>query len=153
MAAETDTGSVVQLEKQETDDTTKKLEKMNISFSIWPPTQRTRDAVTKGLVSTLSTTSILSKRYGTVPTEEATAIAERIENEAFVAASASFPSADDDGIEVLQTYSKEISKRMLDYMKSRSDLPVAASTLDEERVATATTAVDSAGQDDESSTV
>ncbi|KAI3750803.1 hypothetical protein L2E82_21643 [Cichorium intybus] len=106
MAAEIEIGSVVQLEKQDTVDTTKKLENINISFSIWPQMQRTRDA----------------------------AITERIEDEAFVAASALSPSADDDDIEVLQTYSKDISKWMLDYMKSQSDLPVAASALDEERV-------------------
>ncbi|KAL9148577.1 hypothetical protein ABFS82_12G050300 [Erythranthe guttata] len=38
----------------------------NVSFSIWPPTERTRDAVRNRLVETLSSPSILSKRYGTV---------------------------------------------------------------------------------------
>ncbi|XP_024973012.1 MFP1 attachment factor 1-like [Cynara cardunculus var. scolymus] len=126
------------------DDATSKLEQMNISFSIWPPTQRTRDAVKKGIVESLSTTSILSKRYGTLLTEEATAVAERMEDEAYAAASSASVPADDDGIEILQVYSKEISERMLDYMKSRSASPAAASsTLNE----------DSTVHDEESSTV
>ncbi|KAL4559586.1 hypothetical protein LXL04_031729 [Taraxacum kok-saghyz] len=147
MAAETDVSIAGYLEKHEADDTTQKLENMNISFSIWPPSQRTRDAVTKGLVETLSTTSILSKRYGSVPTEEATAIAERIEDEAFVAASASSGSPEDDGIEVLQAYSKEISKRMLDFMKSRSALAETSPSLEEDNRVTAATAADSTAND------
>ncbi|CAH1442691.1 unnamed protein product [Lactuca virosa] len=154
MAAETNVNNVVvQLEMKEALDTTNNMEKRNISFSIWPPSQHTRDAVRKGLVDTLSTTSILSKRYGIVPTEEATAVAELIEDEAFVAASASSASAEDDGIEVLQAYSKEISKRMLDHMKSRSALPETASTLEEESCVTIATSANYASNDDESSTV
>ncbi|KAK9270312.1 hypothetical protein L1049_026938 [Liquidambar formosana] len=97
----------------------KKLEKMNISFSIWPPTQRTRDAVINRLIETLSTPSVLSKRYGTMPADEASAAARLIEEQAFLAAGGS-AGADDDGIEVLQVYSKEISKRMLEAVKSRA---------------------------------
>ncbi|KAI8014847.1 MFP1 attachment factor 1 [Camellia lanceoleosa] len=98
----------------------KKPEKMaNKSFSIWPPSQRTRDAVVNRLIETLSAPSVLSKRYGSMSHDDADATAHRIEDEAFVAASAS-ASADDDGIEILQIYSKEISKRMLDAAKSRS---------------------------------
>ncbi|KAL7617200.1 hypothetical protein Lser_V15G00878 [Lactuca serriola] len=140
---------------QEALDTTNKLEKRNISFSIWPPLQHTRDVVRKGLVDTLSTTSILSKRYGIVPTEEATAVAELIEDEAFVAASASASSAsaEDDSIEVLQAYSKETSKRMLDHMKSRSAPPETTSTLEEESCVTTATSANSASNDDEGSTV
>lgn len=92
---------------------------MDFSFSIWPPTQKTRDAVINRLIETLSSPSILSKRYGTVSQEEAAEVAKRIEEEAFSSAGAS-ASADDDGIEILQVYSKEISKRMLDTVKSRS---------------------------------
>ena len=90
-----------------------------VSFSIWPPTQRTRDAVTSRLIESLSTPSILSKRYGTIPHDEASDIAKLIEEEAFTAAG-STAIGDDDGIEILQVYSKEISKRMLDAVKSRS---------------------------------
>ncbi|KAJ9559893.1 hypothetical protein OSB04_005053 [Centaurea solstitialis] len=143
MAAEPETTKTL---KMAADDatTTNNLDQTNISFSIWPPTQRTRDAVTKGLVESLSTASILSKRYGTLPSDEAAAVAGRIEDEAFAAAAAAasaVPAADDDGIEILQVYSKEISKRMLDYMKSRSDSPSAAGTPDEEGGATAVAAV------------
>lgn len=91
----------------------------SISFSIWPPTQRTRDAVINRLIETLSSPSVLSKRYGVLPHDEASEAAKRIEEEAFAAAGAS-ASSDDDGIEILQVYSKEISRRMLDTVKSRS---------------------------------
>lgn len=108
------TDTVYQIQEQ-----TSKLERTNISFSIWPPTQRTRDAVIDRLIETLSSESVLSKRYGTIPHEEAGEAARRIEDEAFAAASASV-KGDDDGIEILQVYSKEISKRMLAAVKSRS---------------------------------
>ncbi|KAA8528487.1 hypothetical protein F0562_035842 [Nyssa sinensis] len=97
----------------------KKPEKMNTSFSIWPPTQPTRDAVINRLIETLSTPSVLSNRYGSMPDDEASAAARRIEDEALSIASAT-SSTDDDGIEILQVYSKEISKRMLEAVKSRS---------------------------------
>ncbi|XP_009622944.1 MFP1 attachment factor 1 [Nicotiana tabacum] len=103
-----------QLEPTNSHDTQK-----NFSFRIWPPTQRTRDAVIQRLIETLSTPSILSKRYGTLTNEEASDIARCIEEEAFTFAGSSV-SPDDDGIEILQVYSKEISKRMLDAVKSRS---------------------------------
>ncbi|KAL3371873.1 hypothetical protein AABB24_008421 [Solanum stoloniferum] len=98
---------------------------MITSFSIWPPTQRTRDAVINRLIESLSTPSILSKRYGTLPQDEASETARLIEEEAFVAAGSTATDADD-GIEILQVYSKEISKRMIDTVKSRS-APAAAS--------------------------
>ncbi|KAI3440378.1 uncharacterized protein J3R85_003720 [Psidium guajava] len=91
----------------------------NVAFSIWPPSQRTRDAVVTRLIETLSTPSVLSKRYGTLPQDEAASAARVIEEEAFNAA-AGAAAADDDGIEVLQIYSKEISKRMLDSVKARA---------------------------------
>ncbi|KAK6939666.1 WPP domain [Dillenia turbinata] len=100
-------------------ETTKKLDKLNISFSIWPPTQRTRDAVIDRLIETLSTPSVLSKRYGSLPSDEASATARRIEDEAFSNAS-SAAGADDDGIEILQAYSREISKRMLETVKAKA---------------------------------
>ncbi|KAL6957827.1 RNA polymerase III-inhibiting protein maf1 [Sarracenia purpurea var. burkii] len=101
-------------------DEIKKPEKIsNLSFNIWPPTQRTRDAVINRLIETLTAPSVLSKRYGSLPADEAAATAARLEDEAFATAGAS-ASADDDGIEILQVYSKEISKRMLETVKSRS---------------------------------
>lgn len=94
----------------------------HVSFSIWPPTERTRGAVTTRLVETLSAPSILSKRYGTMAAEEAAEAAKRIEAEAFEAAGGAVAEGGDggDGIEVLQVYSKEISKRMLEAVKARS---------------------------------
>lgn len=91
----------------------------HMSFSIWPPAQRTRDAVVNRLIETLSTPSVLSNRYGTMPQAEASAAARLIEEEAFATAGGS-DAADDDGIQILQVYSKEISKRMLDAVKTRN---------------------------------
>ncbi|XP_061343284.1 MFP1 attachment factor 1-like [Gastrolobium bilobum] len=95
------------------------------SFSIWPPTQQTRDAVINHIIETLTTPSVLSKRYGTVSPDEASAAARQIEDEAFAAAGVS-ASAGDDGIEILQVYSTEISKRMLDTVKARAPASSAA---------------------------
>ncbi|KAI4389879.1 hypothetical protein MLD38_002053 [Melastoma candidum] len=92
-----------------------------ITFSLWPPSQRTRDAVIARLIETLSTPSVLSKRYGTLSQDEASEAARAIEEEAFNAAGgASTAAPDDDGLQILQIYSKEISKRMLDSVKARS---------------------------------
>ncbi|KAG6514196.1 hypothetical protein ZIOFF_024540 [Zingiber officinale] len=43
----------------------------SLSLKIWPPTQRTRDAVIR-LVETLATESVLSKLYDLLSEEEAT---------------------------------------------------------------------------------
>lgn len=127
------------------EETTKKLEKLTTSFSIWPPSQRTRDAVIKRLIDTLSDKSVLSDRYGIIPSDEAANIARLIEEEAFNAVPASV-SDGDDGIEILQSYSKEISKRMLDFVKSRSVESVKEN-------ATADVISDAGVKDDESSVV
>ncbi|KAK8705585.1 hypothetical protein V6N13_049183 [Hibiscus sabdariffa] len=103
--------------QDQVDNTAAKLNKLTLR--IWPPSQPTRDAVVNRLVETLSSQSVLSKRYGTIPEEEASSVAKSIEEEAFTLAGAAF-SPDDDGIEILQMYSKEISKRMLDTVKSRA---------------------------------
>lgn len=105
-------------ESQQQQEEPKKLSSSGISLSIWPPTQRTRDAVIARLIETLSTPSVLSKRYGTIPHDEADAAARRIEDEAFSVANQA-TSAEDDGLEILQLYSKEISKRMLETVKGR----------------------------------
>ncbi|KAL4651586.1 hypothetical protein ACB092_01G171300, partial [Castanea dentata] len=98
-------------------------------FSIWPPTQRTRDSMVARLIKTLSKQSILSKCYGTLPSDEASSAARLIEEEAFstVAASA---SAENDGIEILQVYSREISCRMLDTVKTRASSTATSSVID-----------------------
>jgi hypothetical protein len=100
----------------------------SLTFSIWPPTQRTRDAVVNRLVETLSTVSVLSKRYGTLPQDEASVAARLIEEEAFAAAAGGSFSSEDDGIEILQVYSREISRRMLDTVKNRAASGSAADT-------------------------
>ncbi|KAL5708556.1 RNA polymerase III-inhibiting protein maf1 [Ranunculus cassubicifolius] len=119
-------------EPSSTAEVTKKFEKMNISLSIWPPTQRTRDAVINRLIETLSSPSILSNRYGSLSIDEASTTAKFIEDEAFLIANNGAASAggsnsseisvnnEDDGIEILQIYSKEINKRMLEAVKSKA---------------------------------
>ena len=81
------------------------------------------------LVETLSKQSILSKCYGTLPSEEASSAARLLETEAFstVAASA---SAEDDGIKNLQVYSRKISRKMLDTIKTRASSAAASSVVD-----------------------
>ncbi|KAK1276504.1 MFP1 attachment factor 1 [Acorus gramineus] len=101
------------------------MKKINISLSLWPPTQRTRDAVVNRLVETLSApSSVLSKRYGSLPHDEASSVACLIEEEAFSAAIASSMGAragdEDDGIETLHVYSKDISRRMLETVKAKA---------------------------------
>ncbi|KAJ7958213.1 MFP1 attachment factor 1 [Quillaja saponaria] len=59
--------------QQQQDQTIKPEKPSTVSFSIWPPTQRTRDAVINRLIETLSTPSVLSKRYGTISLEDASA--------------------------------------------------------------------------------
>ncbi|XP_021741988.1 MFP1 attachment factor 1-like [Chenopodium quinoa] len=143
------------------DNLSEKMEKMNISgssFSIWPPTQRTRDAVINRLIETLSTPSVLSKRYGSLLPDEASSTAISIEEEAYNAAAASSAPASsatassiDEGIEILQVYSKEISKRMLDAVKSRAAPPSDVSTAPESDRATVASEEVSSFVDNESS--
>lgn len=121
-----DTTTEAQPQEPHSEPPANKPDKPNhMSFSIWPPAERTREAVVKRLVETLSTPSVLSNRYGTIPQEEASAAARVIEEEAFATAGGS-AAADDDGIQILQVYSKEISKRMLDAVKTRASSVSAA---------------------------
>ncbi|KAK2391771.1 hypothetical protein P8452_28787 [Trifolium repens] len=91
-------------------------------FSIWPPTQRTRDAVITRLIETLTTPSVLSKRYGTLLPDEAATAARQIEDAAYSIAGDSAAPDGGDGIDILQVYSKEISKRMLETVKARPNI-------------------------------
>ncbi|KAJ3702821.1 hypothetical protein LUZ61_006526 [Rhynchospora tenuis] len=117
--------------KEETPSTTTTTD--SLSFNIWPPTNRTRDAVVRRLVETLTTDTLLSKRYGSVSTVEAEESARLIEQEAFSAAQTDHESrfgsgsnSVEDGIEILQVYSKEVSRRMLEFAKSRAEKAVRA---------------------------
>ncbi|CAD5173988.1 MFP1 attachment factor 1-like [Musa acuminata AAA Group] len=127
-----------------------------VSLNIWPPSQRTRDAVIQRLIDTLSSSSVLTKRYGVVPVDEASATARLIEQEAFdfadsdgVRASASI----DDGLEVLQIYSKEISKRMIESVKSRASPVSSTPAVEEAATAPAESASMTSGAGEETSAV
>ncbi|KAM0835486.1 hypothetical protein ACQ4PT_062889 [Festuca glaucescens] len=101
------------------------------SLSIWPPSQRTRDAVVRRVVQTLAAPSVLSQRYGALPEPEAERAAAAVEAEAFAAASESAsasPASLEDGIEVLQAYSKEVSRRLLELAKARAAAAAPAPT-------------------------
>jgi hypothetical protein len=91
------------------------------SFNLWPPSKRTRAAVVERMVKTLSSPSILSKKYGQFDSEQAQVHAKKIEEEAF-SASQNFAATNpgDSGSHVLQFYSKEVSKLMLDTAKLHS---------------------------------
>ncbi|CAL9174834.1 unnamed protein product [Musa hybrid cultivar] len=94
---------------------------LDVSLNMWPPSQESRDAVIQRLVETLSSSSVLTKCYGVVSVEEASSIALIIEQEAFAAANCdgvcSF-SDYDYGVEILQIYTREIGKRMIEFSKS-----------------------------------
>ncbi|XP_060960145.1 WPP domain-containing protein 1-like [Cannabis sativa] len=65
------------------ESTTTKKPSSQATFSIWPPSQRTRDAVVHRLIETLSTPSVLSNRYGTTPPEESSYTARIIKRRPF----------------------------------------------------------------------
>ncbi|MQM15985.1 hypothetical protein Taro_048940 [Colocasia esculenta] len=95
-----------------------------LTLPIWPPSQWAREAVIQSLTESLSSPSSLFEKYGPVPLEEAAAAARRIEQEAFAAVSPPAPAAggggdDDDGMETLNAYSKEISKRVVGFCQTR----------------------------------
>ncbi|WCJ31286.1 WPP domain protein 1 [Euphorbia peplus] len=98
-------------------------DKPSLSLRVWPPSQRTRDVVIKHLIDTFSSPSPLINRYGTISPDEAEANAKIIEEESFNAAEGLNEGEEDDpsrGIEILQLYSKEISKRMLETVKTKA---------------------------------
>ncbi|KAJ8492633.1 hypothetical protein OPV22_014354 [Ensete ventricosum] len=96
---------------------------LDVSLNIWPPSQESRDSVIQRLVETLSSPSVLTKCDGIVSIEEASSIALIIEQEAFAAANCdgvcSF-SDYDYGLEILQMYTREIGKHMIEFIKSRA---------------------------------
>ncbi|XP_039828041.1 uncharacterized protein LOC120689720 isoform X3 [Panicum virgatum] len=108
-----------------------------LSLSIWPPTQRTRDDMVRRLVETLTTDTILCKRRGVVPGAYANPAARAIEAEAFDAAAAIGGAAAsvEEGIKALQFYSKEVSRRLRDFVKSRSASAKAEAPPEEEALA------------------
>ncbi|KAL6207894.1 hypothetical protein ACLB2K_018847 [Fragaria x ananassa] len=154
-----DTESTVEVEsqdapKQESQD--RKPTSAAVKYSIWPPTERTRNAVVDRLIETLTTPSPLSRRYGTLSADEADPQARLIEQDAFAAAggSAATEVSSETGMKILQIYSKEISKRMLDVVKAKN---AAASAADNGASKTAETgspaAASAAAEDDTAAAV
>ncbi|KAJ8765459.1 hypothetical protein K2173_014581 [Erythroxylum novogranatense] len=97
----------------------------DFALRIWPPSQRTREAVIRRLVETLSSLSAIAHRYGSLPVKDATSAAKTIEEESFSAAASAAAVSDEEdeirrGIEILQVYSREISKRALEMMKAKA---------------------------------
>ncbi|CAL5390946.1 unnamed protein product [Camellia sinensis] len=94
----------------------------NMSFNIWPPSQRTHNAVINCPIETLFEPSILSKHYRSMPQEEADTTAHRIEGKAFVAASASASTSVD---EMTSRSSKSTLMRLADACSTSSSLELA----------------------------
>lgn len=114
-----------------------------VSFNIWPPSQRTRDAVIRLLAGTLSSPSVLTNRHGVVPIEEASAMARLIEQKAFAVA-----HSDATGLTVLQIYSKEINNRAIDSVESRASVVSSTSFGDVDSALAETASVtDGAGEE------
>ncbi|XP_050364290.1 MFP1 attachment factor 1-like [Argentina anserina] len=106
--------------KQDSQD--RKPSSASPNYSLWPPTERTRNAVVDRLIETLTTPSPLSRRYGTLSADEADSQARLIEQDAFAAAggSAATEVSGESGMKILQIYSKEISRRMLEVVKAKN---------------------------------
>ncbi|KAL7182200.1 hypothetical protein ACSBR1_040998 [Camellia fascicularis] len=96
---------------------------VNISFNIWPLSQCTRDAVVNYPIETLFAPSVLSKHYKSMSHDEADTTAHRIEDKAFVAASASASASAD---ETASRSSKSTPTRSADacLTPSSPDLPL-----------------------------
>jgi hypothetical protein len=73
-------------------------------------------------VETLAGDTILCKRYDVVLVTDAEPTTRAIETDAFdaVAAAGGASASVEEGIEALQSYSKEVSHRLLGFVKSRS---------------------------------
>ncbi|XP_020242888.1 uncharacterized protein LOC109821105 [Asparagus officinalis] len=96
----------------------------SIEVCVQSSLKRTRDAVTARLVETLTCpSSVLAKRYGVLPEAEAASVAGEIEKEAYDAAESASDEAKaasvEGGIEILEIYSKAISRKMLESVKAR----------------------------------
>ncbi|XP_004290935.1 PREDICTED: MFP1 attachment factor 1-like [Fragaria vesca subsp. vesca] len=146
-----DTESTVEVESQEVpkrESQDRKPTSAAVNYSIWPPTERTRNAVVDRLIETLTTPSPLSRRYGTLSADEAGPQARLIEQDAFAAAggSAATEVGSETGMKILQIYSKEISKRMLDVVKAKN---AAASAADNGASETAETGSPAAAVEDD----
>ncbi|WOK98433.1 hypothetical protein Cni_G07145 [Canna indica] len=125
----------------------------SMTLNIWPPSQRSRDAVIQRLIETLSTPSVLSKRYGVLPPAEASSTARLIEEEAFAAAAdGACATSVEEGVILLQKYSKEISRRAIGAVKEKgSTVPPLSNGADNAASVSDESAPPSADADGESS--
>ncbi|CAL9231829.1 unnamed protein product [Arabidopsis halleri] len=101
---------------EEVEDLTKEAKSGGIVYSVWPPSQKSRERILNSLIKTLSTDSFLSYEYGTIKPEEASAVAKSIEEEAYNIASRVVSS---DGIKNLEAYTNEMSERVIESAKVR----------------------------------
>ncbi|KAL2339903.1 hypothetical protein Fmac_007843 [Flemingia macrophylla] len=72
------------------------------TFSSWPSSQHTHDVVVNRLVGTLSATSVLSKRYNTLSSDEDFVVAHQMEDEAFSSATVVAAASTTDAVETLR---------------------------------------------------
>ncbi|KAG9449461.1 hypothetical protein H6P81_009426 [Aristolochia fimbriata] len=99
----------------------------NASFTVhvWPPDWRTRHAVVKSLVEIISSPSLLSMHYGSIPATVVPAKVRVIEEDAFNAANGIFNKPRGSAerseaveIEVLKHYSEDITRKIFELAKS-----------------------------------
>ncbi|KAF5824018.1 putative WPP domain, leucine-rich repeat domain superfamily, WPP domain superfamily [Helianthus annuus] len=88
------------------------------SIKLWPPSQGTRQILVERITITLTTPSILSRKYGLLSKEEAQEDAKRIEAAAFETANQHFEKEPDgDGGSAVQLYAKQSSTLITEAVK------------------------------------
>ncbi|KAJ0735500.1 putative WPP domain, leucine-rich repeat domain superfamily, WPP domain superfamily [Helianthus annuus] len=88
------------------------------SIKLWPPSQGTRQILVERITITLTTPSILSRRYGLLSKEEAQEDAKRIEAAAFETANQHFEKEPNgDGGSAVQLYAKQSSTLITEAVK------------------------------------
>ncbi|XAR57220.1 hypothetical protein NMG60_11025281 [Bertholletia excelsa] len=91
------------------------------SVKLWPPSQNTRLMLVERVINNLSSESIFTQKYGSLPKEKAAENAKEIEEAAFAAASQHYEEEPDgDGSAAVQLYAKECSKLILEVLKRGS---------------------------------
>ncbi|KAL9684596.1 hypothetical protein QQ045_022037 [Rhodiola kirilowii] len=90
----------------------------SLSLKLWPPSKSTRLSLVQRITTSLTTPSILSRKYGLLSKEEAEEQSNKIEEEAFAAADQHFEKEPDvDGSSAVRLYASESSKLMVEVLK------------------------------------
>ncbi|PWA55530.1 Leucine-rich repeat, ribonuclease inhibitor subtype [Artemisia annua] len=88
------------------------------SIKLWPPSHKTRLLLVERIVKSLTTPSLLSRKYGLLSKEEAEEQAKQIDSSAFETANQHFEKEpDSDGASAVQVYAKESSTLIVEAVK------------------------------------